>query len=378
MNKKDLANAFDLLEPTQETKYNVRNTINSKSEGKKPFFKRFKRPAVAMTCFAIASILVITACAAGGIQLFSLIYGSEVAKYEKYISDASEPVSTENVSFTLEGVFYDGYNGIAIVSLEALSETGKEMIEQFNQDITTHVKFTYPHPDDLTGMEFYAPDNPDNPAEHPLVICSKHMIITKESDQKSLDCLFTTSSLTGALGDDKNYYKIIWFNGERDLPKLQIGWTDNEETVLTDFDVSLVTNTIEIDCSETETATPEFIGPYKIVVSPMAVYVCTINTNNLKIDDQFLIKFTDGSIYDLMDGGRYYLVDAQMRGDYHEFQEDDKRKGGLSRYSFGEHWIDGDQSGCNETNIYFYRFGELVDASTIESIFFFGVEYKLR
>lgn len=368
MKKQDLANAFDLLEPSQETKYNVKNTINAKTEGRKPFFKRFKRPALAMTCFAIASILVVSAAAVGGVQLFSLIYGSEVANYEKYISEASEPVSTQNVSFTMEGVLYDGYKGIAIVSLKALNETGKELIEQFNIDITTHIKWSYPPPDDLTGMQFYSKYNPDNPSEHSLLLCSKHMIIKKAPDQRSLSSLFTISSLTGALGEDKNYYKIIWDNGEWELPECKIGWTDNEETVLTDFDVSLITNTIEIGYSEKEDETTGFISPYKIVVSPMAIYVLSHTTNNLRIDDQFLIKFKDGSIYDLFDGGN--RGDPGVYGDYQAFQEDDKRKGYSTTSRYGD--------GVTHTSICSYTFGELIDLNEVESVIFFGVEYKLR
>jgi len=374
MKKQDLANAFDLLEPSQEAKYNVRNTINAKTGGRKPFFKRFKRPALALTCFILASILVITAAAAGGVQLFSLIYGSEVANYEKYISAASETVSTENVNFTLEGVFYDGFQGVAIVSLEALNETGKELIEQFNTDIIGHVEWSYPPSDDFTGMEFYYKYNPDTD-EQPILLCSKHMTIQIKDPQQTdwfdlASSLFTISPLTGALGDDKNYYKIYLFNGDTDMSGLQIGWTENGETVLTDFDVSLITNTIEIDCSETETAaeTPTSINAYKIVVSPMAIYVLSHTKNRLRIDDQFLVKFKDGSIYDLYDGGNY--GDPGVYGDYHAFPDDDSRKGYSTSSRYG--YVDTDINICS------YTFGELVDISTIESVIFFGTEYKLQ
>lgn len=373
MVKKDLANAFDLLEPTQEVKYNIKNIINSKSEGKKPFFKRFKRPALAMTCFAIASFLVITACAAGGIQLFSLIYGSEVTKYEKYISEASEPVSTQNVSFTLEGVLYDGYNGVAVVSLKALNEIGKGLIEQFNKDIATYVPGNYTQSSVMGSMFYYKYDS-DNPEQNAFKICSGHLIITKKSLQNMTDRInlsastFTISSLSGALGEDKNYYKIFWFSSGKELSELQIGWKDNEETALTDFDVSLITNTVEIDCSKEEAATPRYSDPYKIVVSPMAIYVFANTGDNLRIDDQFLVKFKDGSIYDLFNGGNY--GDPGVYGEYQDFQEDDTRKGYSTTARYG--------NGDTHSTICSYTFGELVNLNKIESIIFFGVEYKLR
>ncbi len=366
MNKQDLANAFDLLGPSQEDKYNIKNAITKKTEGRKPFLKRFKRPVVAMTCFAIASILVITACAAGGIELFSLIYGSEVSKYEKYISEASEPVSTENVSFTLEGVLYDGYNGVAVVSLKALNETGRGLIEQFNQDITFYKEGGYGKQSRIGWVFYY--QNPAQPDDDRRVVCSDHMIISKDKDGNFSMAGFTISSLTGALGNDKNYYKIIWINSEKEMFGLQIGWTDNEETVLTDFDVSLITNTIEIEYPEKEDETTGFISPYKIAFSPMAIYVFSHTTNDLRVDDQFLVKFTDGNIYDLFDGGN--RGDPGVYGDYQAFQEDDKRKGYSTTFRGGD--------GVTHTSMCSYKFGELVDLNKIESVIFFGVEYKLR
>jgi hypothetical protein len=100
----------------------------------------------------------------------------------------------------------------------------------------------------------------------------------------------------------------------------------------------------------------------------MAIYVFSHTTNDLRVDDQFLIKFTDGSIYDLFDGGN--RGDPGVYGDYHTFQEDDKRKGYSTTFGGGDV--------VTHTGMCSYKFGELVDLNKIESIIFFGVEYKLR
>lgn len=363
MKKQDLSYAFDLLEPSQETKYNVKNTINAKNEGRKPFLKRFKRPALAVTCFVVASVLVITAAAAGSAQLFSLIYGSDVSAFEPYISEGSAPVSTENVSFTLEGVIYDGYQGQALVSLYALTDAGKAMIEQFNADVSDFSREL------RTGQVFW-----DEGPDYLRVICNNRMVIYGGTDMRSLAFRFNVYPLTGPLGDEKSYYRVSWSSGGKEAPVMQIGWTDNAVNALTDFDVSLITNTIQIDCAGTEPGEPEYFNPAEIVVSPMAVHVRTKNPANYMkklgnsaemFDDKILIKLSDGKTYDLFD---YCARGYQPYPANGNFMSREQR-------GYGETGENGEQYYCY---IFSYTFGELIDINKVESVIFFGAEYKLR
>jgi len=372
MKKQDLANAFDLLEPTQEVKYSVKNTINDKTEGRKPFFKRFKRPALAMTCFAIASILVVSAAAVGGVQIFSLIYGPDISEYSKYITEPSEPVSTQNVTFTLEGIINDGYGGKAIVSLKALNETGEALINQFNEDM-------YNNSHELkTGHRFYW-EEPDYLRE----ICNNHLFISSDKDMVELGLSFSMQRVRSQLNDGKNYYVISWGINLKEEASFEIGWTDNRETVRTPFDLSLLVDFITIDCSGIEPAYPESFNVTKITVSTTGVAIYTLSDKNYTqeifhqsghafgqrmFDDCILMKFTDGKIYDLF---------GTNQGQYETLTITEENVcNGVDRASGTD--IEKDDGDIDYRYDFYKGFYDLTDINTIESIIIFGVEYKLR
>ncbi|HOP12147.1 MAG TPA: hypothetical protein PK629_11740 [Oscillospiraceae bacterium] len=353
----------------------------------KPARKLRLRPALALACFALASILVITAAAAGGVQLFSLLYRSDVSAFESYFTEATTPINTENVSFTLESVVYDGYTGQAFVSMKALSEIGTELINQFNTDLEAYSK------EEQKGSIFW-PEKPD----YKRAICNHHMIIAGVDNQQYGGVYFAISLISEPIEDDKCYYLIEWDTGNFELPEIQIGWTDNNETVLTDFDLSATTSNIVIDCSTDDSPYPELTDATEIIVSPLAVYISTRTSEqyvnvcqligalcddeqyyndsasvfvdeNEYLDDLILVKYTNGEIYDLFgsDEGEYKtlpLTDALPLV-----------QNGRNMFSYSEDDENGVRTYCRIDRA---GFNELTDLSEVESIIFMGVEYKLH
>ncbi|HOP11923.1 MAG TPA: hypothetical protein PK629_10570 [Oscillospiraceae bacterium] len=373
MKKQELANAFDLLEPTQEVKYNVRNIINTKKEGRKPFFKRFKRPALAVTCFALASLLVITAAAAGGVQLFSLIYGPDISEYGEYITKPSASVSTQNVTFTLEGMIHDGCIGKAMISLKALTDEGKALIGQFNEDINNRANNEL-----RTGNYFYW-EEPDYLRE----ICSNHLFVSSDKDMVELGLMFSIRGVTDGFNNGKNYYMISWGTNLREEASLEIGWTDNGETVTTPFDLSVAVSSITIDCSGIEPAYPESFNVTKITVSAIGVTIYTLSDKNYAqeifhekghgfgqkmFDDCILMKFTDGRIYDLF---------GTNQGEYETLPITEENVcNGTDRMHGSD--IEKDDGDVDYYYEFYKGFYDLTDINTVESIIIFGVEYKLH
>ena len=128
MKKQDLASAFDLLEPSQETKYNIKNAINQKTEGRKPFFKRFRRPALAMICFILASLLVISAAAIGGLTYFNALYGDKAETLIPYGIAIRTSAQNNDVVLTLHESVADEYATAYIFSITGLTDAGKSLV----------------------------------------------------------------------------------------------------------------------------------------------------------------------------------------------------------------------------------------------------------
>jgi len=257
------------------------------------------------------------------------------------------------------------------VSLKALTDTGKTLIEEFNENICNYSR-------DLKTGSFFFDEAPD----YLCAICSNHMLITSDTSMVDLGVSFIIQ-MVSASDDGKNYYVVTWGNSMNGEPTLEIGWSDNGETAMTALDLSLVASSVTIDCSEIEPAYPESFNPTKIMVSATGVTIYTLSDKNYTeeifhetghrfgnamFDDKILIKFTDGEIYDLFgtSDGEYDTLPCTAENVCN----------GMESMSGSD--IDTEDGDVDYSYTFYKCFYEVTDINTIESIIIFGVEYPLH
>ncbi len=105
---------------SQELKYRVKNRITEKTteKSKMPFFKR---SASAMLSIVLASILVITAAAVGGIALFKSVYGDNIESIMPYSEQINLTAADANYELKLCEAVADEYTTAYIFSIKRLA-----------------------------------------------------------------------------------------------------------------------------------------------------------------------------------------------------------------------------------------------------------------
>ena len=109
----------------QDMSYRVKNRISEKTMFKtaKPFFKR---SASAMLSIILASVLVITAAAVGGVMLFKSIYGDNIEPIMPYSEQINLTAADQNYELTLHEAVADEYTTAYIFSVKRLTVGASE------------------------------------------------------------------------------------------------------------------------------------------------------------------------------------------------------------------------------------------------------------
>ncbi len=104
----------------QESKYRIKNKISEKATTKigRPFFRR---SVSAILSVVLASVLVITAAAVGGVVLFKSIYGDHLEPIMPYGERINLKAADENYELTLHEAVADEYTTAYIFSVKRLT-----------------------------------------------------------------------------------------------------------------------------------------------------------------------------------------------------------------------------------------------------------------
>ncbi len=212
----------------QELKYRIKNRISEITATAKPFVKR---SVSAMASIILASVLVVTAAAVGGIALFKSIYGENIEPIMPYSEIINTKASDENYELTLHEAVADEYTTAYIFSVKRLTvgvskaiDNGSTMIfksfAQVNLNADRFLEYynSQDNPEYFTTFNGYSTFENQIFAYQQLVLIRPNAAFKEENDAKYL-----IHAIDNLKTEDTDYYALYVINGENQTLNIGIG-----------------------------------------------------------------------------------------------------------------------------------------------------------
>jgi len=230
----------------QDMSYRVKNRISEKTmpKSKIPFFKR---SASAMLSIILASVLVITAAAVGGVMLFKSIYGDNIEPIMPYSEQINLTAADQNYELTLHEAVADEYTTAYIFSIKRLTvgasgagENETSMIfggfwqnndsvdrylEKYNPQDNPEIFIGYNGYDKFHTQIFYAERNAKD--DVCIVLIRQNVAYNAENGARYL-----IRQIDNLKTSDTDYYAIYVISGEDQVLSIGVGKENGPELTL--------------------------------------------------------------------------------------------------------------------------------------------------
>ncbi|HPF57096.1 MAG TPA: DUF4179 domain-containing protein, partial [Clostridiales bacterium] len=227
----------------QELKYRVKNKITEKTaKTRKPFVKR---SVSAMVSIVLASVMVITVAAVGGIALFKSIYGENIDLIMPYSEEINLTASDENYELTLHEAVADEYTTAYIFSIkrltlgasEAESENASSMIfngmNQTNQNNGTYLIKDLSQPYGYKICYFFNQHDLQQVQIYRTFLDMRIKLICADKNYEAENTAkYLIRSIEDLKTENTDYYALYIINGENQALSVAVGTESGPEIIL--------------------------------------------------------------------------------------------------------------------------------------------------